>query len=415
MRRLLLITITLLISTELIAIKVKPWLDFSGYTRYNMYIDRRQVFGLGEDYILLYPLPYDPGCNCEDLNKRAQTTMVPIETRLQFLAEGIDVWCSRTWAYLEANFFGVSESTINTSRLRHAFICFEWEDDTLLVGQYWHPFFIDECYPKTISFNLGAPFDIQALNPQFRWTHRYNEHEIMLAIMEENTEMSNGPKGFSTEYMRNGVMPDMQAQYKYCWGEHIFGAGVEVKRLAPRLQTDKCCATSETIVTTCAMAYGSFNFHQSHINTKVIYQENATDLLMLSSYGVATRDPFTDIRTYTPLRAATWWLDMYYELPYHLEPGLFVGYSKNLGSSEPLYIDPITHQPIIYSFPDAEKISYLLRTSPRLRWYQDPVLIGFELEYTQSSSGLCVASSGKPINPTTVYNVRFLVDFYYFF
>ncbi len=415
MRYLLLLVLTLFISQEIHAIKIKPWLDLSGYTRYNAYVDRRQVFGLREDYFLLYPEPYDPGCNCEDLNERGQTTMVPIETRLQLLAEANDVWCARTWAYLEADFFGVSENTINSARLRHAFIRFEWEDDTLLVGQYWHPFFIDECYPKTVSFNLGAPFDIQALNPQFRWTHYYNNHETMLAIMEQNTETSNGPKGFTTEYMRNGVLPDMQAQYRYLWGEQIFGAGVDVKRLAPRLATDKCCATRESIVSMCAMAYASFNFHQSHINTKVIYQENATDLLMLSSYGVSSVNPLTDYRTYTPLRAITWWLDTYYELPYHLEPGLFVGYSKNLGSKDSLYIDPLTNQPIIYAFPNAEKIDYLLRTSPRIRWYQDPVLIGFELEYTQSSSGQCLATNGKPTNPVTVYNVRFLVDFYYFF
>ena len=85
----------------------------------------------------------------------------PSKARLTGKITGPDVVKAKTSALLEADFFGnenLNFADVNGFRLRHAIIKLNWQTTELMVGQYWHPLFVPECFPDVVSFNTGAPF-----------------------------------------------------------------------------------------------------------------------------------------------------------------------------------------------------------------------------------------------------------------
>ena len=122
------------------------------------------------------------------------------------------------------------------------------------------------------------------------------------------------------------------------------------------------------------------------IRSKFVFAQNAADQLMLGGYAVRTVQPFTDIRTYANTQVVAAWLDTAYWFDEHNKSvGLFIGGTKNLGSREPLYIDPTTTQPIVFGLDP--NIDTVWRIAPRFRSIKKPVTLGLELEYTQAAFG----------------------------
>ena len=107
---------------------------------------------------------------------------------------------------------------------------------------------------------------------------------------------------------------------------------------------------------------------------------------MLGGFGVRTVEPFTNIQTYANTAAAVAWIDTAIWFDGDTKSvGLFVGGTKNIGSRVPLYIDPMTHQPVVFALDPT--IDYVWRVEPRFRFVIKPVTFGLELEYTQAAFG----------------------------
>lgn len=112
--------------------------------------------------------------------------MLAVQSRLTGKITGPDFLGAKTSGMMEGEFFGTTDGDINGFRLRHAMMKASWSKADLLLGQYWHPMFVTDCYPGVYNFNTGVPFQPFNRSPQIRLTLKPTaKFNIMVAIMEE--------------------------------------------------------------------------------------------------------------------------------------------------------------------------------------------------------------------------------------
>lgn len=390
---------------------VKPY----GYVKSDYYWDTRQVFGKGEDHALFWPLRklLDP-CG-KDINDHPKFQFTAIETRVGFLIRGPNIGTRKkvgASAIIEGDFFGLTENLINQFRMRHAFLRLDFEesDSHLIFGQFWHPLFQPDCFPRSLSFNLGVPFDTVSRQPQIRYTKNFANGHFIIGMMSQRDFQSFGPFGFTTMYMRNSKTPNFAADFRINYGnENFIGASIDFKRLAPRIVSNSGYAVKEYVHSVIAQGYVSNNFGRATVNIKGIYAQNATDFNMVSGYAVKCVTPITDFRTYVPTSCFSVWTDAFYVADYpcgnfQIEYGIFVGGTKNLGANQALYIDPVLCTPIVYSYDPT--ILYAWRVSPRILFKKFPVRFGAEFETTGASFGK-LDSHARVYDAEPVHNFRF--------
>lgn len=388
---------------------------FSGYVKYEALFDSRQIVGFREDQVLLYPARRQCDVCGRDINDKGHANMLAIESRLRAVIIGPDVLDAQSLGVLEGDFIGVSDATVNTFRLRNAFAHLDWQNISLLAGQYWHPLFVPECYPDTISFNSGIPIEQLAREPQIRFTPKVGRANLILAAISQLNFENDGPQGLNSKYARDAVIPNLHAQLQIPINSHVVGIGIDYKRLVPRLVTDKNYKVTESINSTSALAYIGLNWPTVTFNTKVVYAQNLTNADSISGYAVTCINPTTDERQYTNLQSVSFWIDTAYKKK--VEPGLFAGYVKNIGAQKTIIQSIVNDQgetvSLIYA-AGQEDVDYVLRISPRIRWFLKPVVFAAELEYTRASFGT-VTNSGKVTCTYPVNNTRLQLAVFYCF
>lgn len=388
----------------------------SGYIKWESYGDSRQVVGGGNDQYLLFPKKKDLDANCQDINANGQFQMVAIQSRLHIDADGPTIGRAASLGVVEADFFGKA-GIVNIIRMRHAYLKLMWEKISILAGQYWHPFFIPEVAARTLSFNGGNPIESASRNPQLRITYSpTSKIDFLFAASTELDNPSEGPIGSSTTYMRDAIVPMLDAQIKTRWRTHIFGIDLDYKRIVPRLQTNTGIKAHESLHSFCAVAFNAFNWEKVSTYNKFMFVQNAVDQLMSGGYAVHCVDAIDDHREYTNLNSIAWSNDT--EFNYHdkFVPGWFIGIIKNIGS----------HETILQNVTDAEgnitdqrifglgtDIDYIFRVSPRLTWKADNFMFGAEFEYTRAAYGT-INNKGDVINTDPVGNFRVLLSLFYF-
>ncbi len=393
---------------------IKPY----GYVKAELFWDTRQTIGSREQQTMLFPAPrwYDEFG--QDINSHGQWHTTAVESRVGLALTGPTWGRFSTEGRIEGDFRGPIETTNSAFRLRHAFWRLKWDSGSFLFGQWWHPLFILQCFPHTVAFAIGAPNEPQARDPQLRLTQRWNWFEAIFALASQRDFGSNGPNGVSSEYIRNSATPNIHFQTRAYWNEDksLVGAALDYKRLKPRLFTDKCFKEDSTVGSIIFEAFGAFRHAPWSLRTKVFWAENANDQFLISGFGVETRDPETDKRTYSSTTAAGAWLDVSYIFGCDdKEFGLFVGGTKNLGSRNLLYINPDTGLPIIYALTDVgPEIDYVAKFQPRFVYKKDPLRIGVELEFARASYG-CPNECGRVPQGTPVNDVRILIAAFYIF
>ncbi len=386
-----------------------------GYVQHSSWWDSRQGVEGGDGYYFIYPKNRKFDVDCRDINARGEFNMTMIETRLRGEFFGPKILGAKTFAYIEGDFFG-SGVVINRFRLRHAFIQMTWDDHSkILLGQFWHPMFVVKCFPLTVSFNGGVPINPYARNPQVRYVNFEGNKELLIAAVAQLQFTSNGPIGFSSTYVRNARLPILVARAAYDTDNIYAGGGVTFQRLQPRIESDKGFRVNEYINSVQAFAFATVKFEPIEIRQQFTYAQNANDLAMLSGFAVTSVNPTTDERHYTNTAVASYWMDI--NINRKIEPGLFIGVSKNLGARRDIIQcikDPATEeeQSTIYSF--GEDIDTLFRATPRVRFHVLPVDFAVEIEYTRASFG-CLDNKAKVQNTNSVANTRLLFTTYYYF
>ena len=379
---------------------------FSGFVKADGIWDTRQTVAAREGHFLLYPAGPKKDQNGDDINAKVNFNILAIQTRLKGSITGPDAFGAKTSGLIEAAFFGTTEGDVNGFRLRHAILTLAWKQSSLMIGQFWHPMFVTSCFPGTVSFNTGAPFQPFSRNPQIRWTYKSGNARLLAAAIAQRDFMSSGPQGSSTMYLRNSAIPNMHLQLQWESEKTILGIGGDWKTLTPRIETSAGYKSTSTVSSLAALAFARFNFPTFVCKLEGVYGQNMYDHLMLGGYGVESIAANTGMETYSPSSVFSAWTDI--ETGKEFGFGLFAGVTQNLGTDSDL-LDVQNGY-----WARAGNIDMMYRVAPRLIWNSAKTRFAVETEYTAASYG-SIESNAKVKDSEFVGNFRLLLAAYYFF
>jgi hypothetical protein len=384
---------------------------FSGFVKTDIFWDSRQTVSVREGHFLLYPENENLDINGEDINDKANFNMLSIQTRLRVAATGPDVLGAKSSAFVEGAFFGAINPDINEFRLRHAFVKLAWPKTQVLVGQYWHPMFNTRCFPGTVSFNTGAPFQPFSRNPQIRLTQSLGNFNLVLTALTQRDFASNGPIGVTSTYLRNTAYPDFNLRFEYYKAnedkgtEFLIGLSANYKALTPMLVTPENYKTSNTAKSASFSAFAKYKTKSITVKANGFYGGDAYDLTMLGGYGETTLSDTTgNLVEYSCVRNASVWGEVHTNGT-KWQFGLFGGFQKNLGSDNDI---------LGANYSRGSDIDYVYRISPRVIYNVGKFRIAPEIEYTVAAYG-DKEIKGTVKNAETVGNVRVLLGVYFFF
>lgn len=391
-------------------------ITWGGYAKLDYGIDTRQTSNLREGHFSLFPSPAALGPDGKDINATPNSFMLAVQTRLNVKITGPDFLKAKTTGMVEGEFFGTTDGDINGFRLRHAWMKASWNKVDLLMGQYWHPMFITDCFPGVYNFNTGVPFQPFSRSPQIRLTVKASStFNIMLAIMEERDFQSYGPGAdnktstASNSFERAAVLPDAHLQLQYKGNKLLLGAGFDFKTLRPRLKNWAGNADDTHINSTALIAFAKVNFTPA-ISWKVegTYGGNLADQVMLGGYTETLADTSRGFE-YTASNTMALWTELSGSKG-KIEWGLFAGYTKNQGLSSG------TKAAYGTIYGRGANIDNVLRVAPRIGVKEGKLTLGLELEYTQAQYGVTQPDlTVKTDGVDAVSNVRVMVTGIYAF
>ena len=399
-----------LCSFSQISTEKKLNLSFSGFVRNDLIIDsRKNVDGIEELFTYWPQRPlYD--ANGKDITSFASAKMLNIFTRFATRFTGLELGNSKVSAYVEVDFTG--NTTTNSLRLRHVYTLFDWPKTTVLLGNTWHPTFIEKVFPSVIAINTGLPFQVFNRSPQLRVTkHLSPNFDIIAAAVYQSNYVNLGPSGASYYYQRDAVTPDLNLQWQYFDKNWVFGAGVNYKALRPREFTTgqnlNKYKTNEKIGTWAALAYLKYTQGKFEMKAKSMYGQNLSESLLPGGYAVKSISPLTGHETYTPSNHIFNFVNFTYGNTWKY--GLFFGFTKNLGMNDnPLAIDKI--------YARGSDINVLLRTAFSISYKVKNFMISWEPDHTSACYGeIDINEKGKVKNGEWVTNVRNLFAVHYYF
>ena len=398
-------------------------ITFSGFVKTDIFFDSRQTISAREGHFLLFPENEKLDAEGADINAKSSYNFLSIQTRVAGSITGPDALGAKTSGYFEAEFFGNINPNINTFRLRHAIVKLNWKTAELLVGQWWHPMFVPECSPATVSFNTGAPFVVFSRNPQIRLSKSFGKVKLGLTLLSQVDFVSEGPDGPSPKYLRNSVIPESDFQVQFATKneakgtEFIAGAGINYQILTPRISTTVTLypgtdsvktATYKNSETTSGFAYNVYSklkLKKMTLKLGAEYGENNNAYTMLGGYAVkSVTDATRNFVDYANISSFSAWTEFHTNAT-RWQPGLFLAYGKNLGAGEPVTGPYYTR---------GKDIDYAYRISPRLVFNVNKLRLAGEIEYTAAAYGK-TNDSGYVSGTKEVGNVRFLLGVYYFF
>ena len=336
-------------------------LDWHGFVNPHYYADSRSVVGGREDMMLFYPKPILRDSLGNDINDGWQAKMLAITARLGLTINGPDMLGAKTSAYIEGDFTGSTNATINDLRLRHAYIDLNWEHHRLLAGQYWYAMVIHEIMPMTNPLNMGSPFHCYARQPQVRYEYHNGSLE---AVAVAQWQLDNKSQGLlngaptdaagNTAFSRHSLIPEFNLQLRLNTGDFFYGAAINLKTIQPQVQTNYTAVRPSTDL------YSSFSwslFGKAKLGPITI---KAQTLLNNSLYEGCSLGGYLMLAdsTFKDWHFNTVWLDIERNTG-HWRPGLFVGFAKNLdyGNTD-----------FVHCFGRGHDLEYLWRIQPRLTY-----------------------------------------------
>jgi hypothetical protein len=400
--------------------------ELHGFVKTDVYFDTRQTVDAREGQFLLYPKNEMLDWTGADINAASKFHMLSIQSRLKLGFTGPDVLGAKVKGYIEGAFFGNIGTDINGFRLRHAFVKLTWPSSSLLVGQYWHPMFVTKSFPGTVSFNTGVPFQPFTRNPQIRFVKNFGNLSILAAAMEEIDFVSAGPLGPRAAYSINSSIPELDLRLDYKMDAFYFAVGVNYKTLKPRLSE----TTNTYTMKMDDLAHGLSFYGTAKLTTKPltirlygVYAQMTTSFLMLGGYAETGVDSIAGPSssntmvvsgyTYKPYNVMSTWIDLNTNGK-KFQFGLFAGYTKNLGVSDPI---------VGATYARGRNIASVYRISPRFIYNVKKFRIAPELDYTVASYAtkdvktgkLNIDDKGVVTDSKSVGNLRILLGVYYFF
>lgn len=383
---------------------------FYGQIRTDFYYNSRANEETVDGLFYMYPKDKVRDEDGNDLNSTANSNFYTLYSRLGVDVAGPKLGTAKTSAKVEVDFRGTG-SSYSVVRLRHAYLNLDWGKSALLLGQTWHPLFGDVS-PQILNLSVGAPFQPFSRAPQIRY--RYTNHNFQLtgAAVWQSQYLSQGPAGKSQEYIKKSCIPEIYVGADYKKGGLLAGVGVELLSLKPRTESvmqeygmvdgkKQVVATrkykvDERITTLSYEAHVKYTNKDWFIGAKSVLGSNLTQASGLGGFGIKSIDERTGEQKYTPIRFSSSWLNVVYGQKW--KPGIFVGYAKNLGTSDELESEQL--------YGTGTNLAQLVTAGAELT-YNVPHW-KFGLEYTLSSAwyGSLNKSNGKIIDTHAVCNNR---------
>jgi hypothetical protein len=385
-------------------------IKFDGFVREDAIFDSRQVEQLREGMFLYYPLNSNLDINGNDINARSSFNLFAIGARLSGKITGPEAFGAKTSGLLEGEFFGAANANINTFRLRHAFVKLNWSKTELLVGQTWHSLFTEECFPGTLNFNTGTPFQPFNRAPQIRIKRSLtNRIKVSLAALTQRDFSSTGPAGISYQYMSNTAIPEITLGISYTRPKtdstSLLGFGIvgEYKQLLPRLVTDSNVRATQKIQSLAAAAYFQFENKRFGIKIKATYGQNLYDQLMLGGYAIKydSLSVADGDWAYTNIVSGAAWIDAFVNIG-KVNIAVFGGYSKNFGSFN--NVSDWNNSKSYYS--RGYNIDYVYRVAPRISCTFGSLKLGAEFDYTAAAYGNKLNSLGEVEQPSSTTTAK---------
>ncbi len=396
-------------------------IQWHGMVNPVIFADTRQVVSGREGMMLFYPASpvFDEAGT--DLNAVPNLNMLAITARLSATITGPDVLGAKMKGYIEGDFTGATNESINLFRLRHAYINMKWQRSELLFGQYWYPMVIHEIMPETQPLNMGAPFHPYARYNQIRYLYRIGPVALIGTAAFQLDNKSNGPFGASTQYIRSSCIPEFNLQVRY-EGQHLMaGAAANLLTVRPRTYvTDtlslRKLATNQIYTSASFSLYARYNWSQWAIKAQTLLSDNLYEGCTLGGY-IETKNINSQgyySYNYRPFTFTTVWTD-FGRTTGQWRPGIFLGYAVNNDFASILTSDDAPYGRGI-------DIQYLYRIQPRIGYYAGHGLsFGFEIEHTFAQFGERVATGNggeyrySATSRMAVSNTRFILGAVYAF
>ena len=380
-------------------------LSVNGFVKSDFFWDTRQTVSARDGHFLLFPAPIKLDAGGVDINEGLNFNFLSIQSRVGLTIVGGSIFNAKVSGKIEGDFFGQLNPNINLFRLRHAFIKLNWTSTELLVGQYWIPMFVTDCFPGTISFNTGVPFQPFGRSPQIRLTHKMGKVKLIAIANSQRDFATRGPNPASpvlslpsSQYLRNSAIPELSAQVHLKPKDNIWlGIGGSYKQIVPQIVTPQNYKTRESLGGFNAIAFAKFKTKKVTLKLQAIYGQNMPDVLSIGGFAVSdSTDIAKGFVTYTTLNTASAWVDLHTNGK-KFSVGIFGGYSKNLGAAKDI-VGPI--------YGLGTTIESIYRISPRVIYKSNNVKFALEGEYTLANYGASRDSKGVPTDITAASNFR---------
>ncbi len=383
----------------------KQLFNLSGYVKNDFFWDSRQTVSAREGHFLLWPTSRNEDLEGNDINAVPSFNYLSLQSRLSFTWKGTKALGAHISAKIESDFFAQNNENINLFRLRHAYAKMKWEHTELLLGQYWIPMFTTECFPGTVSFNTGTPFNPFGRNPQIRLSHSLGYIKLTAVANSQRDYSSRGPDGTSGKYLSNSFLPEITGIINYKKGTFSSGFGAAFKKIVPQLVTDQGFATQQSLTSYSAFGYIKLKTANLNVKLKGFYGQNTPDYLSISGFAVTKYDVLNGYQEYEPINNISVWTDISTNGD-EWQIGIFGGYTKNLGTKSTIVGD-------IYGL--GTNIANLYRVSPRLVYNAGKMRFASEIEYTVADYGTSFDSNNVALTTQQTANFRLLFSVYYFF
>ena len=316
----------------------KPSVKLYGFIRNYACFDTRESLTSNSEQFYYMPKDKYIDPNGKDINEQPNMMLLSITTRLGVNITGPEFLGSKTSAKIEADFagFGTSNTVL---RIRQAYAKMDWEKNSVLVGQAWHPM-MGDMMPDVFSLETGAPFTPFSRSPQVRYDYKNKNFTLTATALYQFQYTSYGPDGASFNYARNAAVPELYFQAMYKNGGFMMGAGVDLLTLKPRqsyeLDGAKYKCYEDPVVSISPTVFASYKKGDWGVKGRFTYAQNAAHLSMISGYGV-TKIKDNGEQEYGTLNSLNGWIDITNKQ--QLKKGYltwcwFVGYTKNLGCND---------------------------------------------------------------------------------
>lgn len=389
MAAMLLVSLPFAFSQDSNRVTIKPY----GFIRNYLTFDSRKTYTvIGGEYNMQ---PYDiDTVDGVDLNDVASMQLQALTSRFGVAITGPKVGGWNTSGKLEGDFGGFGSNN-TVLRLRLAYLKLNRGASELLVGQDWHPLSGD-IMPEVLGMAAGAPFRPHSRTPQVRATMYSGAIGFTAALMWQLQYMNNGPVSASnpastasTDFAHRALWPEAFIGANLKCGVLYMQLGVDAQLLRPRTHAvigGTMMKVDETVASLTPTLYAQMVGDIWSIKFRTLLAQNTSHLNQLVGYAVTGVAPDGSWQ-YSPMNATISYLNV--SLGNRYRANLFLGYMKNLGAGESLWLDLATNDYHIY-MKGGEQFTHLnsvWRIAPSFSYNLKAFNLGLEYEVTACTYG----------------------------